>query len=139
VLFVLGFPFNLISISKLTRSLNCSITFTSGSLCIQDQSTGNTIGAGSEQQGLYYLQSPSSTVCNVSASPDIIHRRLGHPSLDKLKVLVPQLTFKVSSVSHVSLANMFEHLFIAVPVKDPGMPLILCILIFGVLAVCPLI
>jgi hypothetical protein len=95
VLFVLGCPFNLISISKLTCSLNRSITFTSGSLFIQDQSTGNTIGAGSEQR-LYYLQSPLSTICNVSASPDIIHRHLGHPSLDKLKVLVPQLTFKVS-------------------------------------------
>jgi len=92
VLFVPGCPFNLISISKLTSSLDCSITFTSGSLFIKDQSTGNKIGAGSERQGLYYLEPPSPTVCNVSASPDIIHHRPGHPSLDKLKVLVPQLS-----------------------------------------------
>jgi hypothetical protein len=44
VLFVSGSPFNLISISKLTRSLNCSITFCSDSFIIQDRSTGKTIG-----------------------------------------------------------------------------------------------
>lgn len=44
VLFVPGCPFNLISISKLTDSLNCSITFSSKSFCIQDCNTGKTIG-----------------------------------------------------------------------------------------------
>jgi transposase InsO family protein len=92
VLFVPGSPFNLISISKLTQSLNCSITFSSDSFLIQDRSTGKTIGTGSQSQGLYYLHSHPSTICGVSASPDIIHRRLGHPSLDKLKVLVPHLS-----------------------------------------------
>jgi len=48
VLFVPGSPFNLISISKLTQSLNCSITFSSNSFLIQDRSTGKTIGTGSE-------------------------------------------------------------------------------------------
>ncbi|KEH25901.1 hypothetical protein MTR_6g037440 [Medicago truncatula] len=41
---------------------------------------------------VYYLQSPTPIVCDVSASPDIIHHRLGHSSLDKLKVFVPQLS-----------------------------------------------
>jgi len=92
VLFVPGSPFNLISISKLAQSLNCSITFSSDSFLIQDRSTGKTIGTGSQSQGLYYLHSHPSTICGVSASPDIIHRRLGHPSLDKLKALVPHLS-----------------------------------------------
>ncbi|GAU44158.1 hypothetical protein TSUD_399800 [Trifolium subterraneum] len=92
VLFVPDSPFNLISISKLTHSLNCSITFWSDSFFIQDRSTGKMIGTGFESHGLYYLNPHLSTVCGVSASPDIIHCRLGHPSLDKLKVLVPQLS-----------------------------------------------
>ncbi|KAK2380773.1 putative mitochondrial protein [Trifolium repens] len=92
VLFVPGSPFNLISISKLTSSLNCSITFCSNSFSIQERGTGKTIGTGFESQGLYYLHNQSSTICGVSASPDIIHRRLGHPSLDKLKVLIPHLS-----------------------------------------------
>jgi len=57
VLFVPGCPFNSISISKLTDSLNFSITFSSKSLCIQDCNTGKTIGTGSVSQSLYYLHS----------------------------------------------------------------------------------
>jgi len=40
VLFVPGSAFNLISISKFTQSLNCSITFSSDSFLIQDQKYG---------------------------------------------------------------------------------------------------
>nr|KYP45103.1 Retrovirus-related Pol polyprotein from transposon TNT 1-94 [Cajanus cajan] len=92
VLLVPGCPFNLISISKLTRSLNCAITFTSDSFLIQDRSTGQTIGVGYESHGLYYLQSSTSTICASVESPSLIHRRLGHPSLNKLKKMVPHLS-----------------------------------------------
>jgi hypothetical protein len=92
VLYVPGFPYNLISTSKLAHSHNCSITFNSNSFFIQDRSTGKTIGTGSESQGLYYLHSHTSTVCSDSTSPDIIRRGLAHLSLDKLKVMVPQLS-----------------------------------------------
>ena len=40
VLYVLDSPFNLISISKLIRDLNCLITFSDHSVTLQDQSTG---------------------------------------------------------------------------------------------------
>jgi hypothetical protein len=53
--------FFFISISKHTCSHNCSITFSSGSFFIQDQSTRKTIRTGSESQGLYYPH--PSTVC----------------------------------------------------------------------------
>nr|KYP49899.1 hypothetical protein KK1_028398 [Cajanus cajan] len=96
VLLVPGYPFNLNSISKLTRSLNCVITFTSDSFLIQDRSTGQTIGAGSESHGLYYLQPSTSTICASIESPGLIHRRLGHPSLNKLKKMVPHLSRLVS-------------------------------------------
>ena len=84
VLFVLGCPFNLISFSQLTRSLNCPVTFDSNSFVIQDHGTGQRIGVGHESQGLYYLKSSSPVVCSVSESPSLIHNRLGHPSLSKL-------------------------------------------------------
>src|ERR1044072_7200751 len=64
VLFVPGSPFNLISISQLTRTLNCSITFNSKSFLIKDR-TGLTIGVGYESRGLYYLQPHPSTICAV--------------------------------------------------------------------------
>ncbi|XP_020236354.1 uncharacterized protein LOC109815938 isoform X1 [Cajanus cajan] len=51
----------------------------------KDRSTGQTIGVGSESHGLYYLQPSTSTICASVESPGLIHRRVGHPSLNKLK------------------------------------------------------
>ncbi|KAG8639966.1 hypothetical protein MANES_13G009802v8 [Manihot esculenta] len=44
VLFTPECPYNLISISKLTKNLNCSVTFTADSVVMQDRSTGRMIG-----------------------------------------------------------------------------------------------
>ncbi|RVW78995.1 Retrovirus-related Pol polyprotein from transposon RE1 [Vitis vinifera] len=46
VLYTPECPFNLISISKITRTLNCSITFSNKFVTLQDRSTGKTIGIG---------------------------------------------------------------------------------------------
>ena len=46
VLYVSDSPFNMISISMLTRDLNCLITFSDNSLTVQDRSTGRTIDIG---------------------------------------------------------------------------------------------
>lgn len=92
-------PFNLVSVSELTRSLNCSITFNNNSVVIQDRGTGRMIGAGYESQGLYHLTLPSSSVaCTVSEFPLLLHNRLGHPSLLKLQKMVPELSM-LSSLS----------------------------------------
>jgi hypothetical protein len=69
VLFVPSSPFNLISVSQLPRTFDCSITFTVNSFCIQDRSTGRTIGTGYEAHGLYYFESPPSVVCTTTKSP----------------------------------------------------------------------
>ena len=58
VLYAPECPFNLISIIKITRTLNCSITFSDKFVTLQDQSTGKSIGIGRESQGLYHLTSP---------------------------------------------------------------------------------
>ena len=60
ILYVLDFPFNLISISKLTRDLNCLITFSDNFVTLQDPSMGRTIGIGRESHGLFLLSSPYS-------------------------------------------------------------------------------
>ena len=46
VLYTPECPFNLISISKITRTLNCSITFSDKFVTLQDRSTGKMIGIG---------------------------------------------------------------------------------------------
>ncbi|RVW55663.1 Retrovirus-related Pol polyprotein from transposon RE2 [Vitis vinifera] len=47
-------PFNLISISKITRTLNYSITFSDKFVTLQDRSTGKTIGIGLAWATLVY-------------------------------------------------------------------------------------
>ena len=93
VLYTLECPFNLISISKITRTLNCSIIFSDKFVTLQDRSTGKTIGIGRESQGLYHLTSQSSpAVCVSIDAPLLIHSRLGHPSLSKFQKMVPRFS-----------------------------------------------
>ena len=93
VLYTPECPFNLISISKITRTLNCSITFSDKFVTLQDRSTGKTIGIGRESQGLYHLTSHSSpAVCISTDAPLLIHSRLGHPGLSKFQKMVPRFS-----------------------------------------------
>ena len=90
VLYAPECPFNLISISKITCTLNCSITFSDKSVILWDRSTGKTIGIGRESQGLYHLASPSSPVACISTDASLlIHSRLGHLGLSKFQKMVP--------------------------------------------------
>ncbi|KAF3643657.1 putative DDB1- and CUL4-associated factor 4-like [Capsicum annuum] len=119
VFYVPDCPFNLAAVSRLTHALNCKITFFDDSFLKQDCSTGQTIGAGHESQGLYHLTSSNSfTTCSVTDSPDLIHKHLGHPSLSKLQKMVPSLsslstldylsdpTFEESTVTSTSPATL---------------------------------
>ncbi|RVX02093.1 Retrovirus-related Pol polyprotein from transposon TNT 1-94 [Vitis vinifera] len=99
VLYTPECPFNPISISKITRTLNCSITFSNKFVTLQDRSTGKTIGIGRDSQGLYHLTSDSSpAVCISTDAPLLIHSRLGHPSLSKFQKMVPHFS-TLSSLS----------------------------------------
>ena len=90
ILFVLICPFSLISLSQLTKSYNCSITFDVNSLVIQERGMGRMIGKGHESRDLYYLGTSSFVSLVASLSLKLLHERLGHPPLSKLK-MVPEL------------------------------------------------
>ena len=93
ILYASECPFNLISISKITRTLNCSITFSDKFVTLQDRSTGKAIGIGRESQGLYHLTAPSiPAVCISTDAPLLIHSRLGHLSLSKFQKMVPSFS-----------------------------------------------
>ena len=93
VLYVPNFPFNLISISKLTRDLHCVLTFSHNSVTLQDRRTGKTIGIRHESQGLFHLSSPlCSIACTSTKVPLLLHNRLGYPSLSKFRKLVPHFS-----------------------------------------------
>ncbi|XP_016558650.1 uncharacterized protein LOC107858495 isoform X3 [Capsicum annuum] len=58
----------------------------------QDRKTGQTIDIGHESQGLYHLTASNSfTACSATYPPNLIHKRLGYPSLSKLQKMVPSL------------------------------------------------
>ena len=46
---------NLLSISKLTRDLNCVTKFSSAGVIFQDLASGRTIGSACECEGLYHF------------------------------------------------------------------------------------
>ena len=86
------FSFNLISMSKPTRTHNYSILFFPNHCLIQDFSTKQIIGRRRESGGFYILETevPKSVTCSGVVTPFELHCRLGHPSLPLLKKLYPQ-------------------------------------------------
>ena len=111
--FVLYTPecsFNLIFINKITRSLNCSITFFNKFVTLQDRSTGKTIGIGRESQGLYHLASPHLQLLQFAfplmlpSSSTVAWATLVYPSSRKWS-LVFHLCRRLH-VSPVSLGNI---------------------------------
>ena len=87
----------LLSISQLTRELNCTVLMTSSDYVVQDAQTGRIIGHGTERDGLYYvdeaIQKGHTLLAHGFPNHQLRtwHRRLGHPSLGYLKRLFPSL------------------------------------------------
>jgi len=108
---VLSLPklaFNLISVSKVTRELNCYISFFPDYCLFHDLITNQVIGKGHVSDDLYILdewESPS-IACSSVVSPFEAHCRLGHHSLPLLIKL--SLNFRIFphwNVSHANLQN----------------------------------
>ena len=95
--------FNLIFVSKLTCTLNCSISIFPDYCLTQDLLTKRIIGRGYESGSLYILETevPKSVACSGVVTPFEFHNRLGHPSLSLLKKLYPQF----SSLSSLNLRS----------------------------------
>ena len=97
LLYIPGFPANLLSISAITKALHCGVFFFPHHCVFQDLDTGRRIGLGRENgRGIYELvaDSPSTglqALFALSASSSSLHDsflwhcRLGHPSFVKLK------------------------------------------------------
>ena len=85
--------------SKLTRTLNCSISFFLDYCLIQDLLSKRVIGRGCESGGLYILETEVSTHVAYPGvvTPFELYCRLGHPSLSLLKKLYPRF-FSLSSL-----------------------------------------
>ena len=85
---------NLIYVSKLTRTLNCSISLFPDYCLFRYLLTKRIIGRGKESEGLYILdpEMPKSIACSGIVNPFKVHCRLGHSSISLLKKLYPQFS-----------------------------------------------
>ena len=100
-----SFGFNLISVSKLTKTLFCCLIFFGNCCFIQDLAQWSMIGQGRESNGLYLLDSShqqrstalSATSTNPFSSTELWHNRLGHPSFSKLQLLKGVVNIDVSN------------------------------------------
>ena len=100
ILYVPGFPVNLLSISVITRALPYTVTFFPFHCIFQDLYTGWRIVLGRENgRGIYELvaDEPSSGlqalfVTSTTTSSLLWHHHLGHPCFDKLKKTLPWLS-----------------------------------------------
>ncbi|KAF3772684.1 GLE1 protein, partial [Nymphaea thermarum] len=95
VLYAPDFPSHLLSVKQLTTELHCRVIFDPGSCSFQDLQTGKTIGGGYEKGGVYILSAPMGLAATSSTSEPTVfqwHLRLGHPSVPKLRSLLPNLS-----------------------------------------------
>ncbi|CAL8174438.1 unnamed protein product [Prunus armeniaca] len=131
VLYVPSFNVNLLSVSKITRDLHCTVIFHPGFCILQDLTMKKVIGLGNEHNGLYYLTKPTNIkpppiAHTTSTNSDLWHRRLGHPSTAPLQFLsksvyeflsfyTPNKTVSLSANTTTSLMShepyVFKHTF----------------------------
>ncbi|KAJ9560780.1 hypothetical protein OSB04_005940 [Centaurea solstitialis] len=96
-LYVPSLSHKLLSISHVTKELNCSALMHPTFCLLQDIKTGRIIGRGTEKHGLYYVDevTQSGIVMLAHGTMErkawLWHRRLGHPSGSYLHTLFPEL------------------------------------------------
>lgn len=91
VLYVPSFPENVLSDSKITEQLYCSVTFTPTKYVFQELGTNRLIGNVYKEQGLYRMESSPQWVAYLSTvSAKKVHSQLGHLSLQVLKKIRPE-------------------------------------------------
>jgi len=87
----------LLSISQVTKELNCVVLMFPTFCHLQDILTKEIIGCGTERGGLYYVDEVAHKGHAMLVHGPVTrqlwlwHRRLGHPSFGYLKILFPSL------------------------------------------------
>ena len=114
-LYVPSFPFQLLSVGRITNSLKCLAIFSPHTVIFQDLVTKKTIGEGFYLNVLYYLSKDIQVpkVFQVSSSlaqeQQLWHQRLAHPSEIVLSTLFPNLR-KIKNQCDVCHLSKFARL-----------------------------
>lgn len=132
VLYVPGFKFNLVSVSKLVKEMTCNIAFTKNACYIQEQLMKKPLLLGRLQHNLYYVQDKvckknacsgdnfeepaDSTALGVQEYENTIvnkakmwHLRLGHLPFIQICILFPDLMRKNVNKHHFVLYARWQN------------------------------
>ncbi|XP_071694518.1 uncharacterized protein [Rutidosis leptorrhynchoides] len=96
-LYVPALSHKLLSVSHVTKELNCTVLLHPTFCILQDLRTGEIIGRGTERDRLNYIEEviQNGTVMIAHGTPNrqawLWHRSLGHPSASYLSILFPSL------------------------------------------------
>lgn len=128
VLHVPNLSCNLLSMSKLTRDLNCLVYFTPSTCIFQDQISRKRIGSADAISGLYYFRHESIVSHHVKAAGEgwdsslsckhifILYSRLGHPNLLYLRRLFLSL-FQNNDPFKCEICQLVKiHVFLSIPI-----------------------
>ncbi|KAH9750713.1 retrovirus-related pol polyprotein from transposon RE2 [Citrus sinensis] len=123
VLCVPDFSFNLLSVSKITKSLNCAVIFFPDFCVFQDLVSKQMIGLGKEHNGLYYYYPtifPTVLLTQQQHSAfDLWHWRLGHPSASRLPYLAKSINnFSSSHDLFCHVCPLSKHTRLPFPNKN---------------------
>ncbi|XP_075083645.1 uncharacterized protein LOC142167379 [Nicotiana tabacum] len=103
------FKYNLLSVSQLTKELQCMVAFFPNFCIFQDLYSGQVKGIGKEEHDLYILQggsshdstaTPDNKCAHTTSLPDsavVWHRRLGHAPIDVIRKLDALSTLKTGT------------------------------------------
>lgn len=123
VLCVPDFSFNLLSVSKITKSLNCAVIFFPDFCVFQDLVSKQMIGLGKEHNGLYYYYPTifPTVLLTQQQHPafDLWHWRLGHPSASRLPYLAKSINnFSSSHDLFCHVCPLSKHTRLPFPNKN---------------------
>ncbi|CAA0818853.1 cysteine-rich RLK (RECEPTOR-like protein kinase) 8 [Striga hermonthica] len=96
-LYIPSLSFKLLSVSHVTKELDCYVLMAPTFCLLQDIRTGTLIGCGIERDGLYYVEEVTqpgvAALAHGSSERQawLWHRRLGHPSVGYLRSLFPHV------------------------------------------------
>ncbi|KAF3773350.1 Retrovirus-related Pol polyprotein from transposon TNT 1-94 [Nymphaea thermarum] len=128
-LHVPNIPVNLLSVSSITKELNCNLIFSADHCSLQDLVMGKKIGIGSVIDGLYRLpvQVASALISPTSGQLSGVedrctimrwHERLGHLPFQLIKKLFPRLFTFVSMDSFAcEVCQLAKHVRASYPIS----------------------
>ena len=94
VLFVLDLSCNLVYIAKITKELNCIVTFFDDSCILQDRTLRMSIGVGRQRDGFYYFgKAPLKIQSNVVRTTELWQKQMGNPSNEVISFFTKELGF----------------------------------------------